>query len=240
MTIAILCPTKGRPEQFRRMVDSASKTAAGEIIYYQDVQGDHYNSIDALQGKTLSYILSSPDMLPTVYRWNRMALLAMNHKHCNLFMLAADDIVFATPLWDKAIIDHYNALDNKIHVYALQDSRDPEGTPHQIVTREYIEAMGYFCPPIFLHWHTDTWTTEIAKANGVFTHMKDYLLIHDKPSDRGEPDATHTGIRAQGWHERDQYVAKTCGHFLDVEKKRLASIIQKWKIDRMKPMDEVV
>jgi len=164
--------------------------------------------------------------LPTAHKWNILADATSGNPENKLFMLGADDMIFETEGWDKALIDHYNNLENKIHVYALQDSRDVDGTPHIIVTREYIECMGYFVVPIFLHWKIDTWTTEIAKANGVFTHLRDYLLTHDKPSDKGQGDETFSRIRSWGWRERDQYVADKCAHFLEFEKARLARAIK--------------
>jgi hypothetical protein len=150
-----------------------------------------------------------------------MSEAAMVGGENKLFMLGADDMIFETEGWDKALIDHYNALENKIHVFSLQDSRDIDGTPHIICTREYIEAMGYFLPPLFLHWYVDSWTAEIAKANGCFTHLRDYKLTHDKPSDQGKPDETHSRIRQFGWHERDKWVNDHCQHFLRHEKDRL-------------------
>lgn len=198
MSIAILCPTRGRPEQLNRMIKSVNDCAR---VY-----------------------VDQRDMMPTVQKWNDLAEHAATYEDHKLFMLGSDDMWFGDYGWDKALIDHYNTLENKIHVYALRDSRDDNGTPHPIVTREYIEAMGYFVPPIFLHWFVDTWTVEIAKAKGVFTHLKDYLLIHDKPSDRGEADETHSRIRQWGWHERDKWVNDHCQHFLELEKERLMGI----------------
>lgn len=225
MTIALLCPSKARPELCQRMIQSAYNTSDEKILIYVAVGPEEFDNYM----KTLSLpesnrvgvvVVSMPDC-STGFKWNRLAELAMQEP-VKLFCLAADDMVFTTPCWDKALIDHYNSLENKIHVFAFLDSRDANGTPHPIVTREYIEAMGYFVPPIFLHWMVDTWTVDIAKANGCFTHMKDYLLVHDKPSDKGEGDETHNGIRRMGWRERDGWVADKCKHFLEAEKARLA------------------
>lgn len=166
-----------------------------------------------------------PENLPTAHKWNLMAENALQNSSAKLFMLGADDMIFETPGWDKALIDHYNALENKIHVYALRDSRDTDGTPHIIVSRDYILAMGYFVPPLFLHWFIDSWTVEIAKANNCFTHLRDFKLTHDKPSDRGQPDETHSRIREWGWHERDKWVAEKMAHVLEGEKKRLGGFI---------------
>lgn len=208
--ISILCPTRNRSIQYRRMVNSLKATTATPVSVLSGTNGND------------DYALKQyPVDMPTVHMWNDLARIAYD-SGAKLFMLGADDIVFTTPLWDEAIIDHYNKLENKVHVYALQDSRDNLGTPHPIVTREYIDALGYFIPPIFMHWFCDSWTVEIAKANKCFTHLKDFLLVHDKPSDRGQADETHTRIRRNGWYERDKRIDETCKHFLAFEMQRLA------------------
>lgn len=221
MTIAILVPTKGRPQQFRRMVESADKMAHGHInIEVGAIPNDVPYELPPLT-KTTVIPTNFPDGLPTVHKWNALAEPLMRNPENKLFMLGADDIVFATPLFDKALIDCHNALENKIHVFALLDSRDPDGVPHPIVTREWIEFFGWAFPPIFVHWMLDTWTVEIAKSAGCFTHLKDYLVIHDKCNDKGNPDETHNGIRRSGWRERDAFVAKSCTDWLELQKKKL-------------------
>ncbi len=220
--IALLCPTRGRPEQFGRMCKSVKATAKDFCIYSGSNGEDDY------------VWMQYPKDAPTVYMWNELAKSALNDPKNKLFMLCADDVVFATPLWDEALINHYNSLENKIHVYALQDSRDPEGTPHPIVTREFMGALGYFIPPIFLHWFADTWVVDIAKANNCFTHLKDYLLIHDKPSDKGQPDETHNRIRRMGWWQRDMAVNDSCQHYLAQEKQKLSYVINGQALDRFR------
>ena len=229
MSIAILVPTKGRAEKFRRMVDSACKTSDALIQVYCAVSLEEQSKYkECISGvKTNVFMATGQEYLPTVAKWNMLAELALKDSSNKLFMLGSDDIIFSTPLWDKALLEHYAALENKIHVYHLQDSRDKDGTPHVIVTREYIEAVGYFLPPIFLHWYIDSWTVEMAKSAGVFTHMRDYELIHDKPSDSGNPDATHNGIRAQGWKKRDDYVAEKMQSWLGMEKDKLRMSCQR-------------
>lgn len=222
MTIAILCPTRKRPEGVKRMCESA--WTPNVKIY---LGCDRSEIIDFSLSKCEEPIHSDiswrefPDMLPTAQKWNELAITAMRSPDHKLFMLGSDDMYFDTPGWDRALIDHYENLENKIHVYHLQDSRDEKGTPHPIVTREYIEAMGFFVPPIFLHWFVDSWTVEIARSNSCFSHFPSFRLIHDKPSDLGNGDETHSRIRQWGWHERDKYVNDTCGHFLEAEKDRL-------------------
>jgi hypothetical protein len=226
--ITLLCPTRGRPELCRRMIMSAYNTSATNIGIYLAVSAEEFDAykqaLDLPENVRVGVVMVSMPDQPTGFKWNKLAELAMESPPkdgARLFMLAADDMVFTTPCWDKALLDHYRALENKVHVYHLRDSRNESGTPHPIVTREYIEAMGYFLPPLFLHWFVDSWTVEIAEANGCFTHLKDYMLLHDKPSDRGEGDETHNRIRQMGWHERDKWVDKHCRHYLAQEIGRL-------------------
>lgn len=210
--IAIICPTRARKDGFERMFNSAFATANEKrITIFSGSNGDD------------EYVwMKYPIDMPTVYMWNDLVKAALANNDNKLFMLGSDDMIFATPGWDNALIEHYNGLKNKIHVYHLQDSRDTHGTPHPIVSREYIEAMGYFLPPLFTHWFVDSWTVAIAKHNNCFTYMKDYSLIHNKPSDLGKPDETHTRIRRNGWHRRDVEVNEKCQHFLALEQQRLA------------------
>ncbi len=223
--IALICPTRGRPAQFKRMVESAFRTAENPDniwIYFFTAECDPATN-DYLKLERCTHFIG-PDW-SSVMASNYMASSEpVSDK--DLLMVCADDCVFSTPHWDKALLDAY---DGKPHVYSLLDSRDPDGTPHPVITREYIKAMGYFMPPIFLHWYGDSWTAKIAKANNCFTHLKDYLLIHDKPSDTGEGDETHKRIRQMGWLDRDNYVAHTCQDYLGTQINKLAFYLQEKK-----------
>ena len=216
--ISLLCPTRQRREQFQRMCESAKATAGCEIEILS-VSNDHRDTYT---------VFNLPDDIPTVYMWNYLADKAKG----KLLMLCADDVIFSTPGWGRALLDHYESLENKIHVYHLLDSRGDNGTPHPIVTSEWYDTLGYFLPPLFLHWYVDTWTVEIARYNNCFTHMKDYLLIHDKPSDFGNPDNTYQHIRRIGWWQRDKEVNDRCQHFLTCEKMRLSKTMQNKHLEK--------
>ena len=238
--LAILVPSRKRPEQLKRMIESVAVTTNLPIAIYVGLTSEEHmmdnednpyfkwvNEFYIKHNKRIQIgTLFFPDNLPTAQKWNNLAEYAMKDPAIKLFMLGADDMYFTTPLWDEALIEHYEALECKLHVYALQDSRDSEGTPHPIMTREWVESLGYFVPPIFLHWKIDSWTVENAKFNEVFTHLKEFLLVHDKCNDKGLPDETHNKIRQSGWWERDMYVAKHCLAYLHHDIKRIHDIIE--------------
>lgn len=222
--ISVLVPTKGRPIEYKRMVESVVNTSSHAKVFTGLSEEDK-----SVYGIIPDIV--TPEWMPTAHKWELLANHAFKTTNSDLFMLGADDTVFATKGWDTVLLEHYRALSNKVHVYSMHDSRTGTGTPHPIVTKEYIEAMGYFLPPLFLHWFVDTWTVEIARANNCFTHLMDYTLIHDKSSDRKSGkwsgDETRNGIRKNGWLTRDIYTNQSCAHFLEIEKERLANFIKR-------------
>lgn len=221
MSIAILIPSRGRAAQLKRMMESACATSNQNIIFYLAISQEDLEKDYAQFAKPNNYICVVPDNMPTAHKWNLLAEYALQNSTNKLFMLGSDDIVFATPHWDETLLNHYNNLEHKVHVYHLRDSRNENGTPHPIVTREYINYMGYMIPPLFLHWFVDTWTVVMAKNAWCFTHFKEYELIHDKPSDKGRGDETFNRIRNFGWHERDAWVNNKFSHILGTEALRL-------------------
>jgi hypothetical protein len=221
MSIAILVPSKGRPEKCARMIKSAYETTSEKIhVYIAVLQSEWDSYVEAIKipdTDRFGVIIVTMPESTTCYKWNRLADLAMR-QYDTIFMLGSDDIIFSNSNWDSAIL---NAPDHKPHVYSLRDSRDIEGTPHPIVNRKWIEAMGWFLPPLFAHWFVDVWTVDIAKYNNCFTHLKEFLLIHDKDNDKGIPDETHNFIRRQGIHERDKFVSDKSQDILQMYKEKL-------------------
>lgn len=221
--ITIICPTRGRPEMCKRMIESVRATADSEVEIILGIGGEDGKEVFAENYYGYDISLAQKTILmhqmPVVHVINELA----KHAAGDLIMIAGDDTIFATPHWDLELEKHYAQLYNKIHVYSLRDSRDEDGTPHPIATKEYVRAMGYFFTPVFNHFFPDTWMVDIAKSNQCFTHLKDYLLVHDKPSDRGIQDDTFKRVRDFGWLNRDRAVNDSCQHFLQVEKQRLLS-----------------
>lgn len=225
-SIAILCPTMGRPEMCHTMIESVRKTAFDlkDIVFYLGLtEGDETKQkyMDmVLDYKSLNIkigLYEFPDWtLPLCH--NKLSEIAIDHE---LHFGVGDDNIFVTPGWDKALKESYDALTNKIHVFSLLDNRDPKGMPASIMTKAYIDAMGWRLPPYFMHWYCDTWTAEIARANNILTHLTEYMLVHDKQSEQGIKDATYNRIRNLGALDRDAYVDQNCKHWLGVEIERL-------------------
>jgi len=160
--ISILCPTRERPAEFKRMVKSASKTATHprrlEVIAYLDDDDSYpYEPIPSVH-----YIRGPRIMLTET--WN------VCYRSCKgeIFMHCGDDIVFRTPGWDAIVREAFEQSEDKVllvHGDDMSPNTDVLAT-HGFLHRRWVEAVGYLLPPIFSCDWADVWLTEVADMLG--------------------------------------------------------------------------
>ena len=179
--IDLLCPTRGRPEQFKRMCDSARSTADGEIniLAYMDSDDtgrDKYQE-DVFIGK--------PMPLAPAYQF------LFNQSKADIVMMCADDIVFRTPGWDTKI--RQQATSDGVFVLSYDDlGRPRKEDGHPFIGRKFIELVGYFTYPKLKHSCVDNWVVDIAKAVNRYIYS-DIIIEHMHPKySKGVLDETYT------------------------------------------------
>lgn len=174
--ISILCPSRGRPEIFRRMVDSALNMGTGlsEILIYLD-EDDQRRSAYPL---TLvdDIIIGPSQRLGKI--WNQLARFAKG----DLLMMANDDLVFLTKDWDRHIIEIINAsqFDDDIFVAWANDGA-PNPTDRctfPIVSCRWLELLGYLAPECFHFLYHDTWVGDIGKCLGRTLPIPNVVIEH--------------------------------------------------------------
>lgn len=185
--ISILCPTRGRPDQYAAMRDSALETATGheiQIVAYLD-QDDP----DRLRYPDACALQITGPRLTLSETWNRCA----DHAAGDILMHAGDDIRFRTPGWDRIVEDEFQRWPDRIVLVHGDDGGDhPQqfGT-HSFVHRAWVDAVGYVVPPYFESDMADVWLNELADQLGRRVKV-DILTEHLHPLwGKGELDRTH-------------------------------------------------
>lgn len=206
--ISILCPSRGRPGMANKMEQSAINTANGdvEVLFYLNNDDPELDKYDV---KT-QYVGHDA---PTAYSWN---LLAKEAKY-DVLVLMGDDAVFKTPGWDDELHALNEQYDDGIWCAGFYDGREKGSYPHFAVSKVWADTLGYFVPPIFFHWHVDTWTTTLAKNIYRFHGLDDILIEHQTPKVTGKVDETFARIRNAVWPHRDRYVADIAGRYMQVD-----------------------
>ena len=172
--ISFCCPSRGRPELAKRLVDTATSTQKGEtqFLFYLNDDDDKLEQYkDLLDEK---HYTVGPNQ-STCYSWNLMAEKATN----DIVMLMGDDVQVQTQDWDQIIVDQFTKFTDKILMVVPSDGRHKgtlkmgdevqlwpdESLPaaHFAVHKKWINTLGYLAPPFFWHWHVDSYTQKVAR-----------------------------------------------------------------------------
>ena len=172
--ISFCCPSRGRPELAKRLVDTATETQKGEtefLFYLNDDDEKLEQYQDLLDEK---HYTVGPNQ-STCYSWNLMSDKANN----DIVMLMGDDVQVLTQGWDQLIADEFDKYEDKILMVVPSDGRAkgsmkhgneiklwpdaPLPAAHFAVHKNWTNTLGYLAPAFFWHWHVDTYTQKVAR-----------------------------------------------------------------------------
>lgn len=177
-SIALLCPTRGRPERFGQMLDSALKTAKEkfEVLVYLDDddsrKNEYYNYYAVFH--------NGPRIgLGPAYEY------LSKRTSADLLMLCADDLIFRTEHWDEAVRDA-TPPDLKC-VISFDDKGIKPEDGHPFIGRTFMEKLGSITHPELSHCHVDSWPVGIAKRARVFKRLP-IVIQHMHPKNRNAAD----------------------------------------------------
>ena len=211
--ISFCCPSRGRPELAKRLVDTATSTQKGEtefLFYLNDDDPALEKYKDLLDEK---HYTVGPNQ-STCYSWNLMARKA---KH-DIVMLMGDDVQVQTTDWDEKIKKQIDEYKDKILMVVPSDGRTkgtlnltdkiklwpdkPLPAAHFAVHKNWVNALGYLAPPFFWHWHVDSYTQKVARKLGRCLYLPTVVFKAKKMfDDTGEQVRKHLNI-----NNRDNFV----------------------------------
>jgi len=169
--ISFCCPSRGRPELAKRLIDTATslQSSETEFLFYlnsDDEKLEQYR--DLLDEK---HYTIGPNQ-STCYSWNLMCEKASN----DIVMLMGDDVQVKTKNWDRLITEQFDQYRDKILMVVPADGRTmglgdeiklwedkPLGAAHFAVHKNWVNTLGYLAPVFFWHWYVDSYTQTIAR-----------------------------------------------------------------------------
>ena len=95
-------------------------------------------------------------------------------------MQCADDVVFVTPAWDVAVEQAFASVPDRIVLVHADDGggNDPNFAELPFVSREWVNAVGYFTGPGFVADFSDAWPNDVADMIGRKIYLPNVLLEH--------------------------------------------------------------
>jgi glycosyl transferase/beta-hydroxylase protein BlmF len=214
---ALVCPTRGRPNQLQKFVESALTKADNpqrvEILLYiddDDPEFKHYEASIANFEKKFGYNSISITLGPSV-GVPRAANILFNKSTADVFLISNDDQVFIDHGWDARLDKEINKFPDSIFCIWFNDKWESRNfCTFPILSRKWIETLGYLQFPFFEHFFTDAWIWMLAKAIGRDHYIDDIVIEHRHwKTGKSEKDATYTKhltTEGKSRHARDRSV----------------------------------
>lgn len=184
--INLLCPTRGRPDKFQRMLDSANDTAEGFFSISVYVDED-----DRLKDKYPSWVsIGRPMMLGPAYQY---LYEQSDSASSDIIMMCADDLIFKSKGWDTRVKELMPSDGIGLVSYddlGTHENRKEDG--HPFIGRKFIETIGYLCHPLMNHSLIDNWLAIIARKSKRYFYS-DISIEHAHPKyDKASWDETYS------------------------------------------------
>lgn len=225
MRISLLIPTRKRPDNMQRVVDSAFKKANKpseiEVIFYIDNDDNESTKKIGKLGNwpQVGYVPGERIVLSQM--WNECWKVAT----ADIGMHCGDDVVFITQGWDNIIYQAFQEVSDKIMFAYGRDGivdSDELGT-HGFIHRNWVETVGYFVPPYFSWCYNDTWLTDVSKKIGRLKYIPELLIEHLHPAHQSKKiamDSTYLEASARGRRDKclDIYNSKEHERVADAAK----------------------
>jgi hypothetical protein len=200
MSIAVLTPSRGRPERFNEMVDAIRRTACTEVTVYAGLDEDDADRYHLPVGVRCTI---RPRMRLAPWT-NLLAKQALRDGHSILAFLG-DDHRPRTAGWDLSVLEAMNGMGPGL-VYTrdgLQDERLPTAP---FWHADVIRALGWYYPPVLKHLYADDYWLCLARDLGRCTYLPDVLIEHEHPSaGKAVEDESYRESAACFDHDRDAF-----------------------------------
>jgi hypothetical protein len=215
--ISLCLPTRGRPELFARMVESAYDTADTEsgvqVVAYVDALDPELHGYLEVRDHVRNELgrdlrLNVGPYLKNTRAWN----FCWQFADGPIYMQAGDDLRFRTQGWDSAVRDAFGWPDKIGLVHLAEMSPLDAGdawhghpfAPHVILHDAWTETLGFLVPEWFRSDFCDVWVNELANRLGRRNFLQHVQVEHLHPTWGKRPADATDAIR----ENRDREGAK--------------------------------
>jgi glycosyltransferase involved in cell wall biosynthesis len=186
MKISVIMPTRNRPDNLRRIFQSAIDTVLDLDNFEFSLRMD-FDDIDSVsiineysgtyKNMNIRYIYG-PRQYCQGHYWND----AWKNATGEIFMMCGDDFVFRTHGWDENIRKEFLKYDDRIAFVYGDDMLQHEalGT-HAFIHRNWTDAVGYFVNMRTIVMYHDTWNHVLAEKLGRKVYRPDLIFEHMHP-----------------------------------------------------------
>jgi glycosyltransferase involved in cell wall biosynthesis len=220
--ISILCPTRGRPSNMRRLYESAYATSDTNLEFVFYIDDDDTES--AAMAEELGVVTVVGPRIVLSEMWNKCYEVSSGH----ILMHCGDDIVFRSGGWDTLVLKAFNEVsDNILLVYGRDGLQDENLGTHTFMHRKWAETVGYFVPPYFSSDYNDTWLNDVAVSIGRRKYIPEIYTEHMHPgAGKSDWDKTHQERIARHQADRVDELYRSLIHEREADAAKLRAVME--------------
>lgn len=172
-------PTRKRPEMAARCIASFRETKAldsTDLILVIDDDDNSYEDVTDTDKITVTRgnLITAVNAAATVLA-----------EHYDALFLAADDLVFITPGWDRLMLEALEDLGGT-GIVMPDDKRRYDVPEHPLISSDWVRELGHFAEPSLGHFYPDNCWAELGKRTGLIRYCPEAVIEHRHYSvDRG-------------------------------------------------------
>ena len=183
---SLLCPTRGRVEGTLRFVESAVRTARNperlNFLFYvdnDDPEKERYHvSIASLKDR-LKYFGSIEILQGPRVGVPQAVNLLSKKSFGEVLLYSSDDQFYKDDEWDQRLEEEIVKHLDLIFCIWFNDAWESDNfCTFPIVSRRWVDILGYFMFPFFEHFFSDTWVWMLAKSIDRAIYIPDVMVEH--------------------------------------------------------------
>lgn len=184
--LAVLVPSRGRPNNVARLVAACRATCTADTLIHFGFDDDDPQltaNLAALHWNTTALVRPRMGLAP----WTNE--LARMNADAPYLASIGDDMVPVTPGWDKQLMEACG-MTGMAYPNDLRRSDVPEAI---VMTSDIVHALGWMSQPGLDHWYQDTVWRDIGIGAGCLCYLDAVIVEHRHPNvPGGDPhDATY-------------------------------------------------
>lgn len=191
----VITPTRSRPENFARMVESCQAMSAGGVDIYAGIDEDdpklkEYSNIKT----TFGYLRFYTDTRQSLSGWtNYLAEMALESLGEDIYLVSmGDDHIVKTSFWEVKLMAMLRLLDGPGFAYG-DDLMNGSGLcTCWMVHGRVVSALGWMMLPTCKHMYVDNAIMELGQESNRISYVPNVTIEHLHPViKKSEMDETY-------------------------------------------------
>ena len=227
-TISIVMPTRKRPKDLCRLVESIIKT----VRYPENIEVcicvDHDDMESATALIPLSDRIDIKVCIISAQRchgnyWNS----AWRQATGDVIQMSSDDFIYRTKDWDVEVLDEINKFSDKmVMVYGEDGFQHGKLATHMFIHRRWTDALGEFVQMLTNVFYHDTWIDVLATRIDRRKYREDLYFEHMHPAARkSAQDETHRQARTKSGGDEAKWETNWQGELMQKDHDKLKGLL---------------